>query len=84
MDCIAGAFEVKAVVLVVVHDAGGDVYGLGFGEVAFVYFGLEGFGEPKAGLRGVGGGTGGPAGVAAKDKEFIDGGAVDEAADEVA
>lgn len=40
-------------------------------------------GEPVAGLDGVGGCAGGPAGVAAEDEEFVDGGGVDVAAYEV-
>jgi len=84
MNGAARSFKVTAFVLVVVHNAGGNVNGLGFGEVAFIHFGFEGFGEPEAGLRSVGGSAGGPAGVAAKDKEFVDGGTVDEAADKVA
>ena len=65
------SLEVEAVVLVVVHEAGGDLDGLGFGEVAIVDFGLKGVGEPVTGLDGVGGCAGGPAGVAAKDEEFV-------------
>ena len=60
------------------------MHGLRFGEIAFSDLGLEGLGEPEARLKCVGRGTGGPARIPAKHKEFVDGRGVDKAAHKIA